>query len=91
MISSRVYWTLNPMKLFRRELLERRRAAFPHRPWPIARDQLFVGAAYLHASGISWSPTTTVCTGCCAQDEGNITRRLKGSHLRLRFLPRMVG
>jgi glycosyltransferase involved in cell wall biosynthesis len=50
--SSRVYWTLNPMKLFRRDLLERLDLRFPT-DLKIGEDQLFVGPAYLHANGIS--------------------------------------
>ncbi|MFF4017673.1 glycosyltransferase [Streptomyces sp. NPDC001843] len=87
--SSRVYWTLNPMKLFRRELLERHRLRFPT-DLAIGEDQLFVGAAYLHASGISVVADYDCLFWVLREDEGNITRRLKGSELRLRFLPRMV-
>ncbi|MGV9757780.1 glycosyltransferase [Streptomyces tricolor] len=87
--SSRVYWTLNPMKLFRRELLERHGLRFPT-DLAIGEDQLFVGAAYLHASGISVVADYDCLYWVLREDEGNITRRLKGSHLRLRFLPRMV-
>ncbi|MFF4401192.1 glycosyltransferase family 2 protein [Streptomyces sp. NPDC001480] len=87
--SSRVYWTLNPMKLFRRELLERHALRFPT-DLAIGEDQLFVGAAYLHASGISVVADYDCLFWVLREDEGNITRRLKGSELRLRFLPRMV-
>ncbi|MFJ7147445.1 glycosyltransferase [Streptomyces sp. NPDC100445] len=87
--SSRVYWTLNPMKLFRRELLERLGLRFPT-DLAIGEDQLFVGAAYLHASGVSVVADYDCLYWVLREDEGNITRRLKGSGLRLRFLPRMV-
>ncbi|GGS77007.1 glycosyltransferase family 2 protein [Streptomyces cinerochromogenes] len=87
--SSRVYWTLNPMKLFRRELLERHGLRFPT-DLAIGEDQLFVGAAYLHASGISVVADYDCLYWVQREDEGNITRRLKGSERRLRFLPRMV-
>ncbi|MEU5536749.1 glycosyltransferase family 2 protein [Streptomyces sp. NPDC020362] len=87
--SSRVYWTLNPMKLFRRELLERHRLRFPT-DLAIGEDQLFVGAAYLHASGISVVADYDCLYWVLREDEGNITRRLTGSERRLRFLPRMV-
>ncbi|MFI5689049.1 glycosyltransferase family 2 protein [Streptomyces sp. NPDC051636] len=87
--SSRVYWTLNPMKLFRRELLERHRLRFPT-DLAIGEDQLFVGAAYLHASGISVVADYDCLFWVLREDEGNITHRLKGSERRLRFLPRMV-
>jgi glycosyltransferase involved in cell wall biosynthesis len=49
---SRVYWTLNPMKLFRRELVEQLGLRFQHDLSP-AEDQPFVAMAYLNASGIS--------------------------------------
>ncbi|MEU6554067.1 glycosyltransferase family 2 protein [Streptomyces sp. NPDC046915] len=87
--SSRVYWTLNPMKLFRRELLERHGLRFPT-DLAIGEDQLFVGAAYLHASGISVVADYDCLFWVLREDEGNITRRLKGSEPRLRFLPRVV-
>ncbi|MFI0165803.1 glycosyltransferase [Streptomyces sp. NPDC017095] len=87
--SSRVYWTLNPMKLFRRDLLERHRLRFPT-DLAIGEDQLFVGAAYLHASGISVVADYDCLFWVQRDDDGNITRRLKGSQRRLRFLPRMV-
>ncbi|GHE04862.1 glycosyltransferase family 2 protein [Streptomyces alanosinicus] len=88
--SSRVYWTLNPMKLFRRELLERHGLRFPT-DLAIGEDQLFVGAAYLHASGISVVADYDCLFWVLREDEGNITRRLKGSERRLRFLPRVIG
>ncbi|MFE1308084.1 glycosyltransferase family 2 protein [Streptomyces sp. NPDC058755] len=87
--SSRVYWTLNPMKLFRRELLERHQLRFPT-DLAIGEDQLFVGAAYLHAAGISVVADYDCLYWVLREDEGNITRRLTGSEHRLRFLPRMV-
>jgi poly(ribitol-phosphate) beta-N-acetylglucosaminyltransferase len=87
--SSRVYWTLNPMKLFRRELLQRHGLRFPT-DLAIGEDQLFVGAAYLHASGISVVADYDCLYWVLREDEGNITRRLKGSERRLRFLPRLV-
>ncbi|MEV6810364.1 glycosyltransferase family 2 protein [Streptomyces sp. NPDC051132] len=87
--SSRVYWTLNPMKLFRRDLLERHGLRFPT-DLAIGEDQLFVGAAYLHASGISVVADYDCLFWVQRDDDGNITRRLKGSQRRLRFLPRMV-
>ncbi|GGW14175.1 hypothetical protein GCM10018980_13280 [Streptomyces capoamus] len=87
--SSRVYWTLNPMKLFRRELLERHHLRFPT-DLAIGEDQLFVGAAYLHASGISVVADYDCLYWVQREDDGNITVRLKGTQRRLQFLPRMV-
>ncbi|MFD4524852.1 glycosyltransferase family 2 protein [Streptomyces sp. NPDC058470] len=87
--SSRVYWTLNPMKLFRRELIERHGLRFPA-DLSIGEDQLFVGAAYLHASGISVVADYDCLFWVLREDEGNITRRTSDSELGLRFLPRVI-
>ncbi len=87
--SSRVYWTLNPMKLFRRELLERHRLRFST-DLSIGEDQLFVGAAYLHAAGISVLASYDCLYWVRREDEGNITLRAGGTESRLRFLPRVT-
>ncbi|MFJ4278938.1 glycosyltransferase [Streptomyces massasporeus] len=87
--SSRVYWTLNPMKLFRRDLLERLDLRFPT-DLKIGEDQLFVGPAYLHANGISVVADYDCLYWVEREDSGNITLRTGGSEPRLRFLPRMI-
>ncbi|MFE6625269.1 glycosyltransferase [Streptomyces sp. NPDC057740] len=87
--SSRVYWTLNPMKLFRRELLERHHLRFPT-DLSIGEDQLFVGPAYVHAAGISVLASYDCLYWVRREDEGNITLRTGGTEPRLRFLPRVV-
>jgi hypothetical protein len=87
--SSRVYWTLNPMKLFRRELLERHRLRFPT-DLSIGEDQLFVGPAYLHAQGISVLASYDCLYWVRREDEGNITLRTGGTEPRLTFLPRVI-
>lgn len=87
--SSRAYWTLNPMKLFRRELLERHRLRFPT-DLSIGEDQLFVGRAYLHAAGISVLASYDCLYWVRREDEGNITLRTGGTEPRLRYLPRVV-
>ncbi|MHA5052720.1 glycosyltransferase family 2 protein [Streptomyces sp. SD15] len=87
--SSRVYWTLNPMKLFRRELLERHHLRFPT-DLKIGEDQMFVAPAYLHASGISVLASYDCLFWVQRDDDGNITLQTGGSELRLRFLPRIV-
>ncbi|GGY17658.1 glycosyltransferase family 2 protein [Streptomyces djakartensis] len=87
--SSRVYWTLNPMKLFRRSLLERLELRFPT-DLRIGEDQLFVGPAYLHADGISVLADYDCLFWVEREDSGNITLRTGGSEPRLRFLPRVV-
>ncbi|CAM5691915.1 glycosyltransferase family 2 protein [Streptomyces chartreusis] len=87
--SSRVYWTLNPMKLFRREMLQRHALRFPE-DLSIGEDQLFVGPAYLHAAGISVLASYDCLYWVQREDEGNITLRTGGTEPRLTFLPRMV-
>ncbi|WP_369233808.1 glycosyltransferase family 2 protein [Streptomyces sp. R21] len=87
--SSRAYWTLNPMKLFRRDLLERHRLRFPT-DLSIGEDQPFVAAAYLNAAGISILADYDCLFWVHRDDDGNITKRTSGSEPRLRFLPRMV-
>ncbi|MFD5848136.1 glycosyltransferase family 2 protein [Streptomyces chartreusis] len=87
--SSRVYWTLNPMKLFRRDLLERHGLRFPE-DLSIGEDQLFVGRAYLNAAGISVLASYDCLYWVQREDEGNITLRTGGTEPRLTFLPRMV-
>ncbi|GHG95423.1 glycosyltransferase family 2 protein [Streptomyces lanatus] len=87
--SSRVYWTLNPMKLFRRELLERLRLRFPT-DLSIGEDQLFVGPAYVHARGISVLASYDCLYWVRREDEGNITLRTGGTEPRLAFLPRVI-
>ncbi|MGW6792372.1 glycosyltransferase family 2 protein [Streptomyces chartreusis] len=87
--SSRVYWTLNPMKLFRRDLLERHALRFPT-DLSIGEDQLFVGPAYLNAAGISVLASYDCLYWVQREDEGNITLRTGGTEPRLTFLPRMV-
>ncbi|EGX59583.1 glycosyl transferase family protein [Streptomyces zinciresistens K42] len=87
--SSRVYWTLNPMKLFRRDLLERHDLRFPT-DLSIGEDQLFVGPAYIHSAGISVVADYDCLYWVQREDEGNITLRTGGTEPRLKFLPRMV-
>ncbi|MER5435606.1 glycosyltransferase family A protein [Streptomyces sp. NPDC002588] len=87
--SSRVYWTLNPMKLFRRSLLDRLGLRFPT-DLSIGEDQLFVGPAYLHADGISVLADYDCLYWVEREDFGNITIRTGGTEPRLTFLPRVV-
>ncbi|MEU5596463.1 glycosyltransferase family A protein [Streptomyces sp. NPDC020298] len=87
--TSRVYWALNPLKLFRRELIERHGLRFPT-GLPIGEDQPFVALAYLHASGVSVIADYD-CLFCTLREDGaNATVRNGGSEPRLLFLPRMV-
>jgi hypothetical protein len=87
--SSRIYWTLNPMKLFRRDLLERHGLRFPT-DLSIGEDQLFVGPAYLHAAGVSVLSSYDCLYWVQREDEGNITLRTGGTEPRLKFLPRVI-
>jgi hypothetical protein len=87
--SSRVYWTLNPMKLFRRELLERLALRFPA-DLHIGEDQLFVAPAYLHAAGISVLADYDCLYWVRRADGGNITLREGGTEPVLKFLPRVI-
>ncbi|MFC8094598.1 glycosyltransferase family 2 protein [Streptomyces sp. NPDC057301] len=87
--SSRIYWTLNPMKLFRRELLERHSLRFPT-DLSIGEDQLFVGPAYLNAAGVSVLSSYDCLYWVRREDEGNITLRTGGTEPRLTFLPRVI-
>ncbi|MCX6401918.1 MAG: glycosyltransferase family 2 protein [Propionibacteriales bacterium] len=50
--TSRIYWTLTALKLFRRSLLEEHRIRFPTH-LPIGSDQPFTALAYLRAGRIS--------------------------------------
>lgn len=50
--TSRVYWSLSAIKLFRRELIERQELRFPL-DMRVGVDQPFVANAYLEASAIS--------------------------------------
>ncbi|MEU6575051.1 glycosyltransferase family A protein [Streptomyces sp. NPDC046805] len=86
---SRVYWALNALKLFRRELLERHALRFPT-GLTIGEDQPFVALAYLHASGISVLADYDFLFCSLRDDGGNATVRALGSEFRLRILARMV-
>jgi poly(ribitol-phosphate) beta-N-acetylglucosaminyltransferase len=52
LFTSAVYYTLNPLKLFRRSLIDRLGLRFPE-DVRIGEDHLFVAHAYLHAHAIS--------------------------------------
>lgn len=87
--NSRVYWTLSPLKLFRRELLERHKLRFAT-GLPVGEDQPFTALAYLHASGVSVIADYD-CLFCTLRDDGgNVTTRTVGAEPRLQFLSAMV-
>ncbi|GAA2692277.1 hypothetical protein GCM10010400_66990 [Streptomyces aculeolatus] len=86
--SSRVYWTLNPMKLFRRELVEHHKLRF--RPeLKVGQDQPFTSAAYLNADGISVIADYDCVYWVKRDDGGNNTSVTKGTAPRIRFLRAM--
>jgi CDP-glycerol glycerophosphotransferase len=72
--SSRVYWTLNPMKLIRRSLIERLGLRF-RTTLPATEDQPFVAAAYLAADGISVLDSYDCIYWVYREDEQNVTKR----------------
>lgn len=78
---SRVFWVLNPMKLFRRELIERHALRFPEELLT-GEDQVFVTKAYLHAEKISVLASYDCVYYVLRDDGGNLTttvRRAPGS------------
>ncbi|MFF3764585.1 glycosyltransferase family 2 protein [Streptomyces sp. NPDC001922] len=87
--ASRVYWTLNPMKLFRRDLLERHGLRFPTE-YKIGEDVYFTALAYLHASGISVVADYDCLYWVARADGGNITVTHHDTDMRIRSLDTMV-
>ncbi|MFC5723020.1 glycosyltransferase family 2 protein [Streptomyces gamaensis] len=80
--SSRVYWTLGPLKLFRRELIERHQLRFDT-GLSIGEDQPFTAAAYLKAAAISVVADYD-CLHCLAREDGNnITAREHSTRMRI--------
>ncbi|MGW1727125.1 glycosyltransferase family 2 protein [Streptomyces sp. NPDC002306] len=87
--TSRVWWTLSPMKLFRRALLERLALRFPT-DLRTGEDQPFVGRAYLAAAGVSVVADYDCVFWVLRDDGNNVTKTTSGSEPRLRYLARMV-
>ncbi|MER5751626.1 glycosyltransferase family 2 protein [Streptomyces sp. NPDC002088] len=87
--SSRAWWTLSPMKLFRHSLLKRLELRFPT-DLRTGEDQPFVGKAYLEASGISIVADYDCVFWVLRDDGNNVTKTTSGSEPRLRYLARMV-
>ncbi len=88
-LDSHAYTTLNPMKLFRRELIERLGLRFPT-DLRIGEDQPFVATAYLHARAISVVADYD-CVYWVARDDGaNITSVVRDTESRLRMLTVMT-
>ncbi|MEO3844421.1 glycosyltransferase family A protein [Streptomyces sp. B22F1] len=74
--SSRVFWVLNPMKLFRRELIERHGLRFPEE-LRTGEDQIFVTKAYLHAAKISVLASYDCVYYVLRDDGGNLTTTVR--------------
>lgn len=83
--SSRVYWTLSPLKLFRRELIERLGLRF-RTDLRVGEDQPFVAMAYLHAAAISVVADYDCYYWVEREDGNNVTLTTRGTQPRLRFL-----
>ncbi len=87
--NSRVYWALNPLKLFRRDLIERHGLRFPT-GYKVCEDQFFTALAYLHADGISVVADYD-CLFIVKRDDGqNITVTTRGAQQRIQTLQMMV-
>ncbi|MEV8311943.1 glycosyltransferase [Streptomyces flavidovirens] len=87
--SSRVYWALNPLKLIRRELIERHELRFPL-GYKTCEDQLFTGMLYLKADGISVVADYDCLYIVKRDDGGNITTTTRGAESRIHVLELMV-
>ncbi|WP_407561298.1 glycosyltransferase family 2 protein [Streptomyces sp. 184] len=74
--SSRIFWVLNPMKLFRRELIERHGLRFPE-DLRTGEDQVFVTKAYLHAAKISVLASYDCVYYVLRDDGGNLTTTIR--------------
>ncbi|MER6806978.1 MULTISPECIES: glycosyltransferase [Streptomyces] len=83
--TSRVYWTLSPLKLFRRELIERLGLRF-RTDLRVGEDQPFVAMAYLHATAISVVADYDCYYWVEREDGNNVTLTTRGTQPRLRFL-----
>jgi CDP-glycerol glycerophosphotransferase len=73
---SRVNWTYNPMKMFRRELIERLGLRF-REDMSYAADQPFTMMAYLHAGAITILADYDYVYWVERDDGGNITSRVQ--------------
>ncbi|GAA2139368.1 glycosyltransferase family A protein [Streptomyces synnematoformans] len=76
--SSRVFWVLNPMKLFRRDLIERHGLRFPE-DLTTGEDQIFVTRAYLHAAKISVLASYDCVYYVLRDDGGNLTTTVRNA------------
>ncbi|MFC5145873.1 glycosyltransferase family 2 protein [Streptomyces aureoversilis] len=88
--TSRVYWTLNPMKLFRRELIDRLGLRFDT-GLSIGEDQPFVATAYLQAAAISVVADYDCLYWVAREDGNNITAQEHGARMRIDLFRMMAG
>ncbi|GAA4908427.1 CDP-glycerol glycerophosphotransferase [Stackebrandtia albiflava] len=87
---SRVFWALNPLKLFRREFIERHGLRFPV-DLPVGQDQPFVARAYVHAKVVSVLASYDCYFARLRDDGGNNTQREGGAVRRLPLLNAMFS
>ena len=87
--SSRAYWTLNPLKLFRRSLIEEHHLRFPA-SLPVGQDQPFVAQAYLHAHAISILASYDCYHYRLREDGGNNTEHPESAQRWLRIFEHMI-
>ncbi|HIW63377.1 MAG TPA: glycosyltransferase [Candidatus Stackebrandtia excrementipullorum] len=87
---SRVYWALNPLKLFRRALIDRLHLRFDEN-LPVGQDQPFVAEAYLNATVISVLASYDCYYARLRDDGGNNTQRAGGATRRLPMLRTMFS
>ncbi|MFI1968038.1 hypothetical protein BLA24_21435 [Streptomyces cinnamoneus] len=88
--SSRVYWTLNPMKLFRRTLVDRLGLRFAT-GLSIGEDQPFTATAYLEAAAISVVADYDCLYWVAREDGHNITSQPHGTRTRIDLLRLMTA
>ncbi|MEV5379858.1 glycosyltransferase family 2 protein [Streptomyces nondiastaticus] len=88
--SSRVYWTLNPMKLFRRELIDRLGLRFDT-GLSVGEDQPFVATAYLEAAAISVVADYDCLYWVAREDGNNITAQEHAARTRVDLFRKMTG
>ncbi|MEV5504976.1 glycosyltransferase family 2 protein [Streptomyces orinoci] len=87
--ASRVYWTLNPMKLFRRELIDRLGLRFDT-GLSIGEDQPFTATAYLEAASISVVADYDCLYWVAREDGNNITAQPHGTRMRIDLFRKMT-
>lgn len=89
LFSSRVYWTLGPMKLFRRTLIEEHGLRFDT-TLKTGEDQPFTAMAYLKARRISVVADYECVYAVKRDDGGNTTSRVVETEPRIRILTTML-